>query len=184
MSKLSVQKQITLNIVIGTIGLVLILVFIIMYIGKINNLQIVIENSHDRLEEDIFKASHLKKSLKDTNRLDEVNEICNEGTVDISSDEKKIQFLTDLENLAEQYDLTQDLKISDQSTSDDEIDLNYYTISFNSFGSFDNLIRYIRALESEPYYIIIDSTKWNYVSDAEVDTGTSLVFSGKIYVRD
>ncbi len=93
---------------------------------------------------------------------------------------QELALITQLQTLAETHHVRQTLTLA--STD------NEHTFSIQNIGSFDNLLKYLEALEHLPYYVIVPSislTKAPNTSNGSASGGDlSMQFSATIYVQN
>lgn len=86
---------------------------------------------------------------------------------------RALELITQLENLADQNRLAQTLRI--------ESSQEQYLFSLTNVGSFADQLRFFRALEQLPAYVIIDKIEWKKPIGSPGDTALSTRFTAKIY---
>ena len=108
------------------------------------------------------KQTLLKKQSSGQNiqkNIDELNRVKKSAAVSsaFAESEDKLGFIKNLELIAKKYYVDQDIKISEQG-EDDEAKLK---ITINSEGKFIDLNRYLYSLETQEYYLNINSISIN-----------------------
>lgn len=88
---------------------------------------------------------------------------------------KELAVITELQNLADTFRIQQQLTLT---TGKDA-----HTFTIKNTGSFDNLLRYLEALEHLPYYVIIQGIELQRSFALSAGGDITMQFSAKIYVQ-
>ena len=191
MKKISLKQQMLIAITaIAAFGVMVGFLIILPTFQNIRELQKTIADTQKYLEEQYEKTQKMKKSV---HTLDTITEqiAAYEKAIVRSGDELKI--ITRLEALAAASGIAQTLKVSlgDESEKKPPSVENkippilrgksYFIFSFESVGSFENLVKYIKAMEVTPYYFNIDSLQFSKNKDNNL---VSLRFTGQVYIID
>ncbi len=107
---------------------------------------------------------------------------------------QELAVITELERLSERFAIDQTINISINEVKENELlptpqlaalgITEYYTISLLNQGTFENHIAYLHAIESLPYYIVIDGVQWQRrnTSEKETTADVTLRLDGYIFM--
>lgn len=163
-SKLSLKnKNIAIVTIVVAINAAVIYFFIIPTINGVKNLR------NDILNIEIDSANKItqEKNISDLNnkikkiqpQLDKVNSI-------FISQNREIEFINALENLAGKYGVVQKLNIDFNNPAKGDT-FSAVPVAIDTEGNFSNLINYLSALEAMPYYINIDSVSFTANNESQ-----------------
>jgi len=176
--RLSLKKQFYIISSALFLGSALLGVFIIYpTIQKMLSVSNSIQDIQQELENQYTNTQAMRRTLRE---LDAVNEeIANYKAFAMPSGEE-LSIIEELESLAKEHTLTQTLGANFSSTPDTAVGLPYYTFSFVLTGSFDDIYNYIRTLESQSYYVLIQGID---LQRGGSPGQASLRFDARIYAR-
>lgn len=178
MQSLSLKKQLLLFIALISLALVGITFLIVLpAINTINQLREQIYESQRLLEERLQRTKLVKRSLQE---LTAIEKQMQEFKVTTFEEGEELKIITELENLAPQYNIRQTLNVAPVASP--VKGLQAYTFSFLNHGLFADQIKYLKALEELPYYISINSIQWEK-RKGETENGNAVTarFDGLIY---
>jgi len=185
MARISLKHKITL--VTTTILIVItsiIFLIIIPSIKYITRMKQNIENTEAELEENFTKIQLLKKSIRELDTIKEKTQNFYFATV-AKGDELIV--ITELERIAEKYDISQDLNVSYSDDApqnkENKKDNPHYIFTFHNQGSFQNQLEFLRELDKLPYYIIIDKLQLTKTNVRDENKLINLSFNGKVYIH-
>lgn len=198
--RLNLKQRLLTIITSIAVGVILIAVFIIVpSIKHILNLHDDIANTQKMLEERYVKFQKLKKSAVQLKDIKQTVEDYAQSTIS-TADQLKI--ITEIEKLATENHIDQSLNVELITTPKNNAEpnpeegpnittektkkrsfSNYYHFSFLNNGLFSDQIKYLRALEKLPYYVIIDNWQWEKrKNENNTNSPVTLRFEGIIYV--
>ena len=93
---------------------------------------------------------------------------------------EELSVITTLEHLAQEHAIAQKLNVL---FSRGQITNPFYTFSFVLQGNFQHLREYIRGLDDLPYYVLIDSLRFETKADGTDSPPITVRFDGKVYTR-
>ncbi len=143
------QSATSLIIVISIIVIGIIFVIVIPSIKKIDTLQNDISETQKDLEIRFQKKKKLKRSLRELNNIQEAVNIFRGSKIKQGNE---LAIITQLENLATTQGIKQNLGISASGDN--------YKFSFLNHGTLDQHMRFFKALEELPYYVLINEINW------------------------
>lgn len=153
LQKLNSKNKLLLQVVLILIINIILLYFSFMTVSGIKNLRNQILDIKIDLENKITRERNMN-SLNEKLRtiepeLTKINQI-------FINQNREIEFITALENLAENNKIEQKININLDNREKGEI-FDKVAINLESSGSFQNILNYLSALESLNYYLIIES---------------------------
>jgi len=165
------QSAISLILVISVIVISVLLIIIIPSIKKINTLQSDISQTQKDLEIRFQKTKKLKRSLRELGGIQESINIFKGSKIKQGNE---LAIITELENLATTQGIEQNLGISASEDS--------YKFSFLNHGTLDQHMRFFKALEDLPYYVLINKINWEKKSGEKTEDPTITTrFDATIY---
>lgn len=189
MKKLNLKQQMILVIfIIALFGIGVSVLIILPTYKNIRELQTIIDGTQTYLEEQYEKTQRMKKSVHSLDVVAKQIAIYEKAIVR-QGDELKI--ITQLEDLAVSANVKQILKVNladgrekTLTEKEDKLppllrDKSSFVFSFVSEGEYENLIKYIKTIETLPYYFNTDSMHFSKNKDNNLVT---LRFSGQIYI--
>ncbi len=128
---------------------------IIPSVRRIQNLKKDIEQTQLYLERQYQRTQRLRRS---THEIAEVEEKIQEYSGAIIRSGEELSLITEFERLSGLYNVDQTLMVNffDGKNSGRP----YYTFSFLNNAAFTDHVRYLKALEDLPYYIVINSLRF------------------------
>ncbi len=173
--KLSLQQRI-----FGFIGIIVIAILIVIglivwpSITKIYGLRQDISKIENDMEQRYLNSLKLKRTMRELEEIKTQTAKYKQATIK-KGDELKI--ITALENIANTHNIEQNLNAS---LSEGE---KFYQFSLLNNGTFTNHIKYLQALETLPYYMIIKDVKFEKRQNTTNGFPTiTLMFNGIVYV--
>ncbi len=149
----------------------------------------------NKIEMDLEKRYENSKKLQRTVReIDTITKETEKMAQTMIKAGDELGLITQLENLAEQNHIMQDLEVAFKEIRQDQ-NLpagqtgthagltHYYLLTFSNQGEFNDHLEYLTELEKSPFYLITDNIRWE--KGKEDKAGKSLItlnFSGIIYV--
>lgn len=100
-----------------------------------------------------IKGQNVQKNIDELKR---VKKSANSSSVFVEK-EDKLGFIKNLELIAKEHYIKQDIKINIQGEGDEE----KLKIAINSEGKFIDLVKYLHSLETQKYCFNIESLIWN-----------------------
>lgn len=189
MKKINLKQQMIITISLITLfGIGIGALIILPTYRNIRELETIISSTQTYLEEQYEKTQKMKKSVHSLEVVAE-QAATYEKAIVRQGDELKI--ITQLEDLAAGANIKQTLKVnlalgenSNPPGKESRLppllrDKSSFVFSFVSEGSFENLVKYIKAIETLPYYFNIDSLQFSKNKDNNLVT---LRFNGQIYI--
>jgi len=189
--KLSLTKRLILYIIGIALGLFIIAGFIVTPTvndiltikGDINIIQGELEKRYERTQK-------LKRSIQELNSLREEANKFAQATI---RQGEELRVITELENLANIYQIDQTLNLQFHDTSEDKPTKGskakvhplpqYYRFSFLNNGQFEDQLKYLQALETLPYYLIINNLQLEKRGGEEdVKSPITVRFDALVYV--
>ncbi|PIT86396.1 MAG: hypothetical protein COU33_03395 [Candidatus Magasanikbacteria bacterium CG10_big_fil_rev_8_21_14_0_10_43_6] len=168
MRTLNLKKQ--LFVTSATITVVLFIIsglVIVPRIQTIRDLHQSIFDTHKQVEREHEKTRHARKSLRE---LQSATLFAQEVERSILGPGKELAIITELEQISEQHAIDQTISISVTTIAGENIFpkaslqrlgiTEHYTISLLNQGTYENHMAYLRAIETLPYYVIIDALQW------------------------
>lgn len=160
MYRLTVRQQIYVFIGMAA-AIILLIVFLVILpaIHSIRELQFTIKKTHTFLEARYQAIQKVKKSVEILPEVERDAAIFSQAIIRPGTE---LEFITQLEKLAERHHIDQQLAVSlateasPRSVLRKQKDRPYYTFSFLNRGSFADHLSYLNALEQSPFYLIID----------------------------
>ncbi|MBD3311823.1 MAG: hypothetical protein GF349_05050 [Candidatus Magasanikbacteria bacterium] len=174
------------KIIIQLVSLILILGAIIYFVlipnaMKILKLQSDINQNQQFLEEQWQKSKHLKKSMQE---FDTVKKEVEKYSAMTMKEGEELKIITELEAVAEKNNIRQNLELGDISNEEDpDIGLKFYKFSFRNYGTYHDLVKYLKDIEELPYFINIDTLRFQRGSGNKYNAQVGLNFEGTIYVE-
>ncbi|MFA7245070.1 MAG: hypothetical protein WC070_02700 [Candidatus Magasanikbacteria bacterium] len=169
-NKNHLTKKILSTLFILAVSLAITVTIIIPTIKYINEIKIRIDETRQQSTAEYEKVRALKKSLVEISAIKQKMPELEKSFV---KKEDSLNLIQELEDLAINKNVTQNLTLTPQSTA------NNFIFAFALSGSFENLLQYLHELESREYYIMIDSLNWNKIDENNV----SLNFNGYIKIK-
>lgn len=128
------------------------------------------------LESDYSETQAMRRTVRELeNATQEVGRY--EHMVMTVGDE--LGMIEQLETLAKEQGVTQTLNVAFSNAPDQTVGLPYYTFTFALTGEMPKLLSFISALESDSLYFIIDTMRFQKVSDGIV----GLQFQARIFAK-
>ncbi|OGH79098.1 MAG: hypothetical protein A2469_04680 [Candidatus Magasanikbacteria bacterium RIFOXYC2_FULL_40_16] len=189
MKKIDIKKQMfTMMLLIIAISFVIAFSVILPTIQSIRGLQKDINDTRLFLEEQSEKIQKMRRSIHSLGDIEKQIEKFRE-TSTVGNHE--LEIITKLEQIANEHNINQSLKAilyeaKTGSSAGDNLppllkDKNYYVFSFSSEGKYEDIIKYLRAIEQLPYYFSINSIQLSRKNDI----GTiSLRFDATLFIFD
>lgn len=147
-------------------------------IRHIQTLKAEIRSTQEYLEGRYQKARQVSRSLRELDRIEQAVGKYDQATLPIGSE---LTLITELEALAEKYNLEQSLKAR-FIQGDKKQPQAQFLFSFVQTGTFTDQMQYLRALETVPYYIVIDGLIWEKPKRVNAtSTPVTLRFDGLVY---
>jgi hypothetical protein len=144
-------------------------------------LQEEITQTETALEEEYNRSRELQRSLRELDRVQKATEIFSSAYI-VPGDE--LSFITTLEQMAEDADITQTLSIQDGGESLANPAMKPYTISFSLQGDFAKIMAYLQTLETAPFMLRIPSiTLAKTAVRGETQSTLSLSFDAYVYTQ-
>lgn len=174
--KITLQQRI-----FGFIGIIVLTILVVVglivwpSINKIYGLKRDISTIENDMEQRYLNSLKLKRTMRELEEIKTQSTKYKQATIK-KGDE--LQVITSLENLANAHDIEQNLNAS---LSKDE---KFYQFSLLNNGTFSNHVKYLRALEALPYYMIIKDVKFEKRQSSTGGSPTiTLMFNGIVYVN-
>ena len=188
MIRLSLKNRI-LMVTTGAFMLTLLIIGLIILPAayKVKNLEKYIIQTEQETENNYQLVTLLKKSI---NQLEEVTKTTERFRQFTVSKETDLDLIKLFEELAETHNITQNLNIQYVPPPNNNATVGiknggYYLFTFRNSGSFQNQIKYLRAIEDFPLYLIINQLTWSKEGKSADNPGPVILnFTGKIYTRD
>ncbi|MFA5813059.1 MAG: hypothetical protein WC862_00905 [Patescibacteria group bacterium] len=176
MKTLSLQRKMTLFIIgIAAVLIAIIFLVIIPSVSHIKNLKKDITKTEEFLEEQYQKTRNLQKSVR---RFEEILEQTKKFNGIAIAEGEELSVITQLEQLAAQYNIEQNLDVRFNSEPALGAGLRSYTFSFLNLGLFADQMRYLKSFELLPYYLNIDSLDWQA---KQSEGAVTLRFNATVY---
>jgi len=183
-SSLSLQKKLVLFITAIVVVVLMIVIFIIYpTIKEIISLQKSVAATEQYLAEQYSKTQFMRRSVRELdNVLEEIKKYENYGVR--KGDE--LTLITHLEQLADLNHIDQNLSFNyvpekpkalsaDTTKKTSSITRPHYTLSFVNNGYYIDQLKYFRALEELPYYIIINSIQFDKPTKNTTSSSTPII---------
>lgn len=176
--RLSLKKQfyiISSSLFLGSALLTLLIIY--PTIQKMMSVSDNIKDIQQELENQYNNTQAMRRTLRE---LDAVNEEITNYKAFAMPPGDELSIIEELESLATEHSLTQTLGANFSNSPDNEVGLPYYTFTFVLSGSFDDIYQYIKTLEGQSYYVLIqgiDLQRGNSPGNA------TLRFDARIYAR-
>ena len=177
MIRTSPRQQIIIIISALSIGVVLV-VFLVLVpaIRQIRDVRRSITSTQNILEQQRNRTKHMRQAM---NNLAEVKKTVADYELAAIRRGEELSVITTLERLAAEQRISQKLSAV---FSGGEVAVPFYTFSFMLQGDFAQIRAYIGALEALPYYVIIDTLRFEKKTAGEIQPLT-VQFDGKVYTR-
>lgn len=162
------------KIILSTIGLVLVVILMAVYIilpsiNYIKNIKNDIQQSEKNSAEQLDKVKKLKKSIAELDTVKKNIQPLEESIIDKNN---TLELIKKIEDLATSQNIEQTTQIT--SEKDDKL-----TFSFKTKASFYKTLQYLNSLEHLPFYALINNLNWTRVDDSNV----SLSFEAVIFLK-
>lgn len=174
--KLTLQQRI-----FGFIGIIIIAILIVVglivwpSITKIYGLKQDISIIENDMEQRYLNSIKLKRTIRELEEIKTQTAKYKQATIKKG---EELQVITSLENLANAHNIEQNLNAS---LSEGE---KFYQFSLLNNGTFVNHIKYLHALQTLPYYMIIKDVKFEKRQSTTNGSPTvTLMFNGIVYVN-
>lgn len=174
--KLTLQQRI-----FGFIGIIVIAILIVVglivwpSITKIYGLKQDINVIENDMEQRYLNSIKLKRTMRELEEIKTQAAKYKQATIKKG---EELQVITALENIANTHDIEQNLNAA---LTEGE---KSYQFSLLNNGTFANHIKYLRAIETLPYYMIIRDVKFEKRQSATSGLPTiTLMFNGIVYVN-
>jgi hypothetical protein len=195
--KFTLSKKLILYISLIATGIILVLTLVIIPgIKYIINLHQDVKEAQNELDSRYERAKQLKRTIQEIETVKESSKKYSQAILPIN---QELNIITELENLADQNNIEQNLNINfvstkknSTSTEDNKENLtknrpalpNYYQLSFLNNGSLANHLKYLVALETKLYYIILTDLNFEKRrNDLTTSTPITLRFNAIIYAE-
>lgn len=163
-------------------GLTILLILILVFIGKtvfdINVINDSILQKRILLEKQYQQGLSLKDTTKQMNKIDEKLKSLSNIVIDSA---KTLNFIKELEAIADENNLEQNINISEFSKPNI---ITPISISITLNGQYKNTLNYINDLDRKEFYINLNSITFSN-SPSEISSESNVVTQliGKIYVQ-
>jgi Tfp pilus assembly protein PilO len=162
----SKNRNITVTLTVLILNAAVIYFFILPTINKIKSLRNEILN----IEIDSANKITQEKNISDlNNKIKKIQPQLNEINSIFINQNREIEFINALEDLASKNNIDQKLNIDFNNPTKGGT-FNSVPVGINANGNFNNVIGYLSALEAMSYYINIDSVTFT-ASNNSKDTG-------------
>ena len=174
----------------------LILIFIIIgaiLYPTIKNIYILDKDIHyiqQDLEQKYDLSQKLRRSLQEMKQAETDAKKFSQAYIQQG---QELSLITDLETLAENNNIKQELNLELIDTSQQKIAVKdkpampqYYRLTFTNYGSFADHFSYLQSLEKFPYYFIIDTINLEKKKGKETEAKNpelKLTFQAHVYVE-
>lgn len=141
---------------------IILYIFIILNIGIVFGFIVPYCLKIKNLSENLLKTKYTLEELKNQNNYKSANNLNNDDLVTIENifikQDSLIDFITELEEIAEKYDFKQNIELKEDIIDQDSSKLIHeIPILINLEGRLENLLSYLLKIENTDYYININS---------------------------
>lgn len=172
-------------------GAQLILVFLIITASFVVSWKLIIpkyqasKQQSDQLDVDIENAKNKLDSLNTARTsLAGLGDIVNQMLVAVPSDKDSPNLITELEAIANTYSVTiPSIQISDATSSDTAVTSapvasnNKISVSFSTYGTYENLNLFVSAIEKDVRFMNVDSISYTSSTDQDGKISDTMTLS-------
>lgn len=192
MTRLSLSRTVFLliTIILTAAGLILGLVTVPTLL-RISDLKTNIRATQETLQAEYIKTKHLRRSLKELTTIVSTTEKFANITM---RPNQEIDLITQLESIAAANNINQTLQINYTTSTASQkpgdkpaagLKQPVYTLSVVGQGNFDDHLRYMQALETLPYYVVIHEIRFEKSRQrANEPEFVTLRFDGYVFVSE
>jgi Tfp pilus assembly protein PilO len=167
---MTTEKKLIFIILISLL-LIFLLIFIILRPAflEVKDLSVKIEKEQQDLEELYQRGKTLSQVKDELKKIGDKKEILNEI---FWGQNKELEFITTLEKISSQNNITQNVSLREQQGYQDKYKI--MTVGLSLTGGFQNLIKYLQAIENLNFYFNITSFSINSLSNKDNQLEISL----------
>ncbi len=192
--RLTAKKQIFILLsTITILAMAIIILIVIPTTKSIVELSKHTSETQEIIEQKYQRAKLLKKS---SHSLADAESIISKYETAALKKGQELEMITLLENMAEDYKIEQTLSVNyvedgllqgtpRNNSAKTNIKTPLYIFSFLNHGEYQDQLKYLRALERLPQYLIIENIQWNHRSQgSEGQNYVTLRFDAKIRINE